>query len=186
MSSKSLILTVSLPPFIPPCNWFLGKRESFAPISPCGAVQLVPLALVFPLNWQLDLLLLLSGFSRVRLCVTPQTAAHQAPLSLGFSRQEYWSGLPFPSPVGPRDLIIFRFNFMILQGHFTECAGYLYHLIVRCTLAGPPFNGTKIISELKPISLQSFLSCISQDQLLRSTMEHSDLCGNSFSGKWHE
>ena len=45
------------------------------------------------------LLLLLSRFSRVRLCATPQTAAHQAPLSLGFSRQEHWSGLPFPSPV---------------------------------------------------------------------------------------
>ena len=43
------------------------------------------------------LLLLLSRFSRVRLCATPQTAAHQAPLSLGFSRQEHWSGLPFPS-----------------------------------------------------------------------------------------
>ena len=38
---------------------------------------------------------MLSCFSRVRLCVTPQTAAHQAPLSTGFSRQEYWSGLPF-------------------------------------------------------------------------------------------
>ena len=37
-------------------------------------------------------------FSRVRLCATPETAAHQAPLSLGFSRQEYWSGLPLPSP----------------------------------------------------------------------------------------
>ena len=33
-----------------------------------------------------------------RLCATPETASHQAPLSLGFSRQEYWSGLPFPSP----------------------------------------------------------------------------------------
>ena len=44
------------------------------------------------------LLLLLSRFSRVRLCATPQTAAHQAPLSLGFSRQEHWSGLPLPSP----------------------------------------------------------------------------------------
>ena len=76
---------------------------------------------------------------------------------------------------------------MILQGHFTECAGYLYHLIVRCTLAGPPFNGAKIISESKPISFINFLSFdISQDQLLRPTMEHSDLCGNSFSGKWHE
>ena len=37
------------------------------------------------------LLLLLSRFSRVRLCATPQTAAHQAPPSLGFSRQEHWS-----------------------------------------------------------------------------------------------
>ena len=43
-------------------------------------------------------LLLLSRFSRVRLCVTPKTAAHQAPPSLGFSRQEYWSGVPLPSP----------------------------------------------------------------------------------------
>ena len=43
--------------------------------------------------------MLLSHFSRVWLCVTPQTAAHQAPPSLGFSRQEYWSGLPFPSPM---------------------------------------------------------------------------------------
>ena len=45
------------------------------------------------------LLLLLSRFSRVHLCATPETAAHQAPLSLGFSRQEHWSGLPFPSPM---------------------------------------------------------------------------------------
>ena len=43
------------------------------------------------------LLLLLNRVSRVRLCATPKTAAQQAPPSLGFSRQEYWSGLPFPS-----------------------------------------------------------------------------------------
>ena len=45
------------------------------------------------------LLLLLSRFSRIRLCATQQMAAHQAPPSLGFSRQEHWSGLPFPSPM---------------------------------------------------------------------------------------
>ena len=33
-----------------------------------------------------------------QLCPTPQTVAHQTCLSMGFSRQEYWSGLPFPSP----------------------------------------------------------------------------------------
>ena len=45
------------------------------------------------------LLLLLSLFSRVWLCATSETAVHQAPLSLGFSRQEHWSRLPFPSPM---------------------------------------------------------------------------------------
>ena len=43
--------------------------------------------------------LLLSHFSRVQLCSTPETATHQAPPSLGFSRQEHWSGLPFPCPM---------------------------------------------------------------------------------------
>ena len=41
---------------------------------------------------------LVKSLSRVRLFVTPWTAAHQAPQSMGFSKQEYWSGLPFPSP----------------------------------------------------------------------------------------
>ena len=40
----------------------------------------------------------LSCFSRIRLFVTPWTTACQAPLSIGFSRQEYWSGLPCPPP----------------------------------------------------------------------------------------
>ena len=44
---------------------------------------------------------LLSHFSRVQLCVTQWTVAHQTPLSMGFSRQEYWSGLP---RLPPRDL----------------------------------------------------------------------------------
>ena len=48
---------------------------------------------------RLLLLLLLSHFSRVRLCATPQTAAYQASPSLGFSRQEHWNELPFPSPM---------------------------------------------------------------------------------------
>ena len=41
------------------------------------------------------------SLSRVQLCATPWTIAYQALLFMGFSRQEYWSGLPFPSP---RDL----------------------------------------------------------------------------------
>ena len=52
----------------------------------------------------LNLLLLLRHFSRVQLCATLWTAAHQAPPSLGFSRQEHWSGLPFPSPMHEREV----------------------------------------------------------------------------------
>ena len=40
----------------------------------------------------------MKSLSRVQLFATPWTVAHEAPLSIGFSRQEYWSGLPFPSP----------------------------------------------------------------------------------------
>ena len=43
----------------------------------------------------------MKSLSRVWLSVTPWTVAYQAPLSMGFSRQDYWNGLPFPSP---RDL----------------------------------------------------------------------------------
>ena len=51
-------------------------------------------------NWcfYINLLFVVQSLSYVRLFVTPWTAAHQAPLSMGFSRQEFWSGLPFPSP----------------------------------------------------------------------------------------
>ena len=41
-----------------------------------------------------------NSLSHVRLLATPWTAAYQAPLSMGFSRQEYWSGVPLPSPKG--------------------------------------------------------------------------------------
>ena len=64
------------------------------------------------LHWQVDslplshqgspmlfILCVWQSLSHVRFFETPWTVAHQAPLSMEFSRQEYWSGLPFPSPV---------------------------------------------------------------------------------------
>ena len=50
-----------------------------------------------PSAFNLSQLLLLSSFSHVRLLATPWTAAYQASSSMGFSRQEYWSGVPLPS-----------------------------------------------------------------------------------------
>ena len=49
-------------------------------------------------NWKLSELNWMKSLSHVQLFATPWTVAHQAPPSMGFSRQEYWSGLPFPSP----------------------------------------------------------------------------------------
>ena len=49
------------------------------------------------------------SLSRVRLLATPWTAAYQAPLSMGFSRQEYWSGVPLPSP----DILLLLCNYYL-------------------------------------------------------------------------
>ena len=63
-----------------PCAW--GKAESLSlKVSPVSKCKLL---------------------SHVQLFATPWTAAHQAPLSMSFSRQGYWSGLPFPAPGIPR------------------------------------------------------------------------------------
>ena len=53
------------------------------------------------------------SLSRVRLFSTPWTAAYQAPPSMGFSRWEYWSGVPLPSPLLPMKMLV-------LQEHVTE------------------------------------------------------------------
>ena len=60
-------------------------------------------------------LLLLSRYSRVLLLATPWTAAYQAPPSTGFSRQEYWNGVPLPSPFASlHSLKYFHFSFHCL------------------------------------------------------------------------
>ena len=67
---------------------FLHWQVDSSPIEPPGKPEMIML------------LLLLSRFSRVRLFATQWTVACQVPLSMGFSRQEYWSGLPCPPPGG--------------------------------------------------------------------------------------
>ena len=64
----------------------------------------------------------LSCFSCVRLFVTPWTVAHQAPLSMGFSRQEDWSGLPCPSPGDLPDPAIKPTSLALAGGFFTTSA----------------------------------------------------------------
>ena len=77
---------------------------------------------------------ILSHFSRVQLLATPWTVAHQAPLSMGFSRQEYWSGLPFPSPGDLSDPGIES------TSHYVSCTGrrVLYSWATWDTQASSP------------------------------------------------
>ena len=80
-----LVLSCTVGSYLVPLLRFF----SYSQLEPChSCFQFKP-----------TLLLLLSCFSRVRLCATPEMAAHQAPPSLGFSRQKLWSGLPFPYPM---------------------------------------------------------------------------------------
>ena len=57
-----------------------------------------PMLTYSPVTLSLHCACVLTCFSRVQLFATPWTVVHQAPLSMGFSKQEYWSRLPFPSP----------------------------------------------------------------------------------------
>ena len=83
---------------------------------------------------------MLSYFSHVRLFATPWTAARQAPLSIGFSRQEYWSGVPCPPPGNLPDPGIKPASF------YVSCIGreVLYHLVPpgKCPLLPTKKNHT--------------------------------------------
>ena len=80
-------------------NW--GQMDKMVPVKELMAdvynIAAIWAALLFFGNAS-SLPYVLSHLSHVRLFVTPWTVAYQAPLSMGFSRQEHWSGLPFPSP----------------------------------------------------------------------------------------
>ena len=97
------------------CPWdFPGKNTGVGChffLQGIFPTQGLNLRLLCLLHWQVNslplshretlwyMVLLLSCLSRVRLCATPWTVAHQAPLSMGFSWQEYWNRLPCPPPV---------------------------------------------------------------------------------------
>ena len=82
------------------CLTLCNPIDSSSPGSPIpGILQARTLewvAISFSNAWKWKVKV--KSFSCVRLLVTPWTAAHQAPPSMGFSRQEYWSGVPLPSP----------------------------------------------------------------------------------------
>ena len=96
----SLCMTDSAAKFLQSCLTLCGPIDGSPPGSPVpGILQARTLewvAISFSKAWKWKVKV--KSLSCVRLLATPWTAAYQAPPSMGFSRQEYWSGLPFPSP----------------------------------------------------------------------------------------
>ena len=80
-----------------PCNPIDGSPPGSPVPGILQARTLEWVAISFSSAWKRKVKV--KSLSRVRLLATPWTAAYQGPPSMGFSRQEYWSGLPFPSPV---------------------------------------------------------------------------------------
>ena len=104
----------------------------------------------------LSVLLLLRRFIRVWLCATPQTAAHQVPPSLGFSRQEHWSGLPFPSPMHESETwqnlkYTFKFALSCFPDLKQKCFIVLVHKSTEC------HEGLKIWNNKKCSNISSWL-----------------------------
>ena len=79
------------------CDPIDGSPPGSAVLGILQARTLEWVAIYFSNAWKWKMKV--KSFSRVRLFVTPWTAAYQATPSMGFSRQEYWSGVPLPSPL---------------------------------------------------------------------------------------
>ena len=77
------------------CSWTSG---CIAPVSPSLVFLCIPMSLLLKEHQSSLIVLCLSCFSHVRLFAALWTVARQVPLSMRFSRQEYWSGLPYPPP----------------------------------------------------------------------------------------
>ena len=77
------------------------------------------------------------SLSRVRLLETPWTAAYQAPPSMGFSRQEYWSGVPLPSPTSVEKFL----NIIVdLSISLFSCFQFLFHVVETLLLGACTFS----------------------------------------------
>ena len=132
-------------------TWLHGQSDTIRMRLPWGDILL--------------LLLLLSRFSRVRFCVMPWTTAYQAPPSMGFSRQQYWSGVPLPSPEGIYYYVTKKSgdpNFLEGEGQALELPASSIRKHVICWLLSRAI-------ELAVSAAQSLGPC-----LLKEVSQHSD------------
>ena len=99
--SVALLLTAAAAKSLQSCPTLCDPIDGSPPGSPVPGIlqartlEWVAISLSSAWKWKVNV----KSFSCVRLYTTPWTAAHQAPPSMGFSRQEEWSGVPSPSPI---------------------------------------------------------------------------------------
>ena len=92
--------------------------------------------------------------------MAPWTVAHQAPLSMGFLRQEYWSGLPFPSPSDLPDPGIEPVSHVLWQSPALQANS------LPTKLPGKPIIYTCLLNEnMSPFILSLFLNVVSYDTI---------------------
>ena len=120
-SAKSLQSCLTL------CNPIDGRPlgSSVPGILQARILEWVAISFSNARNWKVKM----KSLSRALLLVTPWTAAHQAPPSMGFSRQEYWSGVPLPSPRGP----LVPLYFLLIKWYHQHIWGYWYfswHILI--------------------------------------------------------
>ena len=112
--STSLITAAAAAKSLQSCPTLCNPIDGSPPGSPVPAIlqarTLEWVAISFSNAWKWKVKV--KSLSRARLLATPWTAAYQAPPSMGFSRQEYWSGVPLPSPillkVGPNNMMLMQ------------------------------------------------------------------------------
>ena len=114
------------------CPTLCDPRDGSSPGSPVPrtlqARTLEWVAISFSNAWKWKVKV--KSLSRVRLLATPWTAAHQAPLSMGFSRQEYWSGVPLPSPIQDAYLTWISLNLQFVSFIYSDITGSVFWSVV--------------------------------------------------------
>ena len=153
--------------------WLCQHLKFFSHFSSCVVVFYYGLNLHFPHDWWcwhpfMDLFAMhacmLSRFSHVWLSETLWTAAHQAPLTMGFSRQEYWSGLPFPSLLFAIHISFLGWSIFSVFAHLKKLGwlfSYYWVLRVLCIMDTAPLSGKRFTHILSPVCDLSFYSVYS-------------------------